>query len=182
MTIVSGTYTFEAISQALGIPPSEVPTLPSDLNIAVLGGGGEQKRISAANLELLKSFDPKRFMTFEAVSRRLKIDENRLRELVSEGEIRAFREGDWMKFMKIHVENFVMPDAWPPRDSPQFDASSERDEREEAYDETIVQESGGVRADAPGPAFKLLLIFLGSAALLAGIVWAFVKANDVASQ
>jgi hypothetical protein len=40
------------------------------------------------------------FYTFDEVVRQLHIDENKLKRLVSEGEISAFREGDVMKFKK----------------------------------------------------------------------------------
>ena len=45
------------------------------------------------------------FFTFDEVLKKLQIDETRLKRLVSEGEIRAFREGDEMKFRRADVEN-----------------------------------------------------------------------------
>lgn len=48
--------------------------------------------------------DTKGFYTFDEVLRQLNIDENRLKRLVSEGEIRAFREGDWMKFKVTEID------------------------------------------------------------------------------
>lgn len=45
------------------------------------------------------------FYSFDEVLKRLKIDEQRLKKLVSEGEIRAFREGSEMKFRRIDIEN-----------------------------------------------------------------------------
>src|SRR5262245_54078054 len=45
------------------------------------------------------------FYTFDEVLKRLGIDETKLKRLVSEGEIRAFREGDQMKFRRGDVEN-----------------------------------------------------------------------------
>ena len=45
------------------------------------------------------------FYTFDEVLRQLNIDENRLKRLVSEGEIRAFRQGDTMKLRRADVEN-----------------------------------------------------------------------------
>jgi len=44
------------------------------------------------------------FYTFDEVIRQLNIDEQRLKRLVSEGEIRAFREGDEMKFKKNDID------------------------------------------------------------------------------
>jgi excisionase family DNA binding protein len=47
------------------------------------------------------------FYTFDEVLRQLNIDENRLKRLVSEGEIRAFREGDQMKFKRNEIDNLA---------------------------------------------------------------------------
>jgi excisionase family DNA binding protein len=47
------------------------------------------------------------FYTFDEVLRQLDIDENRLKRLVSEGEIRAFREGDQMKFKRAEIDNLA---------------------------------------------------------------------------
>ena len=44
------------------------------------------------------------FYTFDEVLRQLSIDENRLKRLVSEGEIRAFREGDQMRFKRAEID------------------------------------------------------------------------------
>ena len=44
------------------------------------------------------------FYTFDEVIKHLSIDEQRLKRLVSEGEIRAFREGDEMKFKKSDID------------------------------------------------------------------------------
>lgn len=44
------------------------------------------------------------FYTFDEVVRQLHIDENKLKRLVSEGEISAFREGDVMKFKKTEID------------------------------------------------------------------------------
>lgn len=44
------------------------------------------------------------FYTFDEVVRQLKIDENKLKRLVSEGEISAFREGDVMKFKRSEID------------------------------------------------------------------------------
>jgi len=47
------------------------------------------------------------FYTFDEVVRQLKIDENKLKRLVSEGEISAFREGDVMKFKKSEIDKIA---------------------------------------------------------------------------
>ena len=47
------------------------------------------------------------FYSFDEVLRQLNIDENRLKRLVSEGEIRAFREGDQMKFKRSEIDNLA---------------------------------------------------------------------------
>lgn len=48
-------------------------------------------------------FPGKEFFTFDECMMVLNIDENRLKRLVSEGEIRAFREGDQMKFKRTEI-------------------------------------------------------------------------------
>ena len=45
------------------------------------------------------------FYTFDEVLRKMSIDEQRLKKLVSEGEIRAFREGQEMKFRRADIDN-----------------------------------------------------------------------------
>lgn len=47
------------------------------------------------------------FYSFDEVLRQLSIDENRLKRLVSEGEIRAFREGDQMKFKRSEIDSLA---------------------------------------------------------------------------
>lgn len=47
----------------------------------------------------------KEFFSFEEALRELRLKEEELRRLVSEGEIRAFREGDTMKLRRSDVEN-----------------------------------------------------------------------------
>ena len=51
------------------------------------------------------------FYSFGEVLKRLNIDETKLKRLVSEGEIRAFREGDQMKFRKADIENLDLTGA-----------------------------------------------------------------------
>jgi hypothetical protein len=47
------------------------------------------------------------FYSFDEVLRQLNIDENRLKRLVSEGEIRAFREGGAMKFKRGEIDGLA---------------------------------------------------------------------------
>ena len=47
------------------------------------------------------------FYSFDEVLRQLNIDENRLKRLVSEGEIRAFREGGQMKFKRGEIDGLA---------------------------------------------------------------------------
>lgn len=47
------------------------------------------------------------FYTFDEVLRQLNIDENRLKRLVSEGELRAFREGEQMKFKRTEIDGLA---------------------------------------------------------------------------
>jgi excisionase family DNA binding protein len=47
------------------------------------------------------------FYSFDEVLRQLNIDENRLKRLVSEGEIRAFREGDAMRFKRQEIDGLA---------------------------------------------------------------------------
>ncbi len=47
------------------------------------------------------------FYSFDEVLQQLNIDENRLKRLVSEGEIRAFREGGAMKFKRGEIDSLA---------------------------------------------------------------------------
>ncbi len=47
------------------------------------------------------------FYSFDEVLRQLNIDENRRKRLVSEGEIRAFREGGAMKFKRLEIDGLA---------------------------------------------------------------------------
>ena len=47
------------------------------------------------------------FYTFDEVVRQLHIDQGKLKRLVSEGEISAFREGDVMKFKKSEIDKLA---------------------------------------------------------------------------
>jgi hypothetical protein len=59
----------------------------------------------ASRAEVMRVGKSGEFFTFDEVLKKLHIDETRLKRLVSEGEIRAFREGDEMKFRRADVEN-----------------------------------------------------------------------------
>ena len=48
--------------------------------------------------------DKEEFLSFEKVLKELKLKEEELKRLVSEGEIRAFRDADKMKFKKEDVD------------------------------------------------------------------------------
>lgn len=48
---------------------------------------------------------PDQFYSFEEALKELRLKEEELKRLVSEGEIRAFREGDTMKLRRADVEN-----------------------------------------------------------------------------
>ena len=68
-------------------------------------GQERQGRLTAkrtkAGWQMAKSGE---FYTFDEVVRQLKIDEGKLKRLVSEGEISAFREGDVMKFKRTEID------------------------------------------------------------------------------
>ena len=49
--------------------------------------------------------EKEQFYSFEEALRELRLKEEELKRLVSEGEIRAFREGDTMRLRKTDVEN-----------------------------------------------------------------------------
>jgi hypothetical protein len=51
--------------------------------------------------------DPKEFLNFEDALRHLRLKEEELKRLVSEGEIRAFREGETMKLRRQDVEHLA---------------------------------------------------------------------------
>ncbi len=50
------------------------------------------------------------FYTFQEVLKQLNIDGQKLKRLVSEGEIRAFREGDEMKFKRSDIDSLDISD------------------------------------------------------------------------
>lgn len=81
------------------------------------------------------------FFTFDEVLRQLSIDETRLKRLVSEGEIRAFREGDQMKFRKADVENLDLTGARSEEECGVIDLSvGKKGDSEELTDDVIFDE------------------------------------------
>jgi len=54
---------------------------------------------------MAKSSKSDEFFTFDEVLKELKLSEDELKKLVSEGEIRAFKDEDRMKFKRADVEN-----------------------------------------------------------------------------
>ncbi len=74
------------------------------------------------------------FYSFEKVLRELHLQEEELKKLVSEGEIRAFRDDDKMKFKKEDIERFKRS----PGDLPTIEAPSG-----ELTDELFGDDDGG---------------------------------------
>lgn len=75
------------------------PLAPLHFEVPDVKPGREQPR---------QEFGPD-FYSFDECLVALNIDENRLKRLVSEGEIRAFREGDQMKFKRKEIEGLLRP-------------------------------------------------------------------------
>jgi len=82
------------------------------------------------------------FYTFDEVLRQLNIDENRLKRLVSEGEIRAFREGDQMKFRKTDVENLDVTGSRSEEETGVIDLSKGKDESSETLTDDLIFDEG----------------------------------------
>lgn len=80
------------------------------------------------------------FFTFDEVLKKLAIDETKLKRLVSEGEIRAFREGDEMKFRRSDVENLDLLGARSEEETGVIDLSSGADVSETLTDDLIFDE------------------------------------------
>lgn len=80
------------------------------------------------------------FFTFDEVIRKLDIDETKLKRLVSEGEIRAFREGDEMKFRRSDVENLDVVGAASEEETGVIDLSAGSDSSETLTDDLIFDE------------------------------------------
>jgi len=80
------------------------------------------------------------FFTFDEVLSKLNIDETKLKRLVSEGEIRAFREGDEMKFRRSDVENLDVVGAHSEEETGVIDLSAGSDSSETLTDDLIFDE------------------------------------------
>ena len=82
------------------------------------------------------------FYTFDEVLKRLAINESKLKRLVSEGEIRAFREGDQMKFRKTDVENLDVTGARSEEETGVIDLSKGKDESSETLTDDLIFDEG----------------------------------------
>ena len=82
------------------------------------------------------------FFTFDEVLRRLSIDETKLKRLVSEGEIRAFREGDQMKFRKADVENLDLTGARSEEETGVIDLSAGKKGDSETLTDDLIFDEG----------------------------------------
>ena len=82
------------------------------------------------------------FFTFDEVLKRLAINESKLKRLVSEGEIRAFREGDQMKFRKADVENLDVTGARSEEETGVIDLSKGKDESSETLTDDLIFDEG----------------------------------------
>ena len=80
------------------------------------------------------------FYSFGEVLKRLNIDETKLKRLVSEGEIRAFREGDQMKFRKADIENLDLTGARSEEETGVIDLSAGKGDSETLTDDLIFDE------------------------------------------
>ncbi len=88
------------------------------------------------------------FFTFDEVLRKLKIDETKLKRLVSEGEIRAFREGEEMKFRRADVENLDVAGARSEEETGVIDLSAGSDSSETLTDDLIFDEGDDLDLNA----------------------------------
>ncbi len=82
------------------------------------------------------------FFTFDEVLKRLAINESKLKRLVSEGEIRAFREGDQMKFRRSDVENLDVTGARSEEETGVIDLSKGKDESSETLTDDLIFDEG----------------------------------------
>jgi hypothetical protein len=85
------------------------------------------------------------FYTFDEVLGRLKIDANKLKRLVSEGEIRAFREGDEMKFKRGDIDGLDVGKGGEP-ETLDF-AAAEAESSETLTDDLIFDEGDELELD-----------------------------------
>jgi excisionase family DNA binding protein len=82
------------------------------------------------------------FYTFDEVLKRLAINESKLKRLVSEGEIRAFREGDQMKFRRTDVENLDVTGARSEEETGVIDLSKGKEESSETLTDDLIFDEG----------------------------------------
>lgn len=82
------------------------------------------------------------FFTFDEVLKRLAINESKLKRLVSEGEIRAFREGDQMKFRRTDVENLDVTGARSEEETGVIDLSKGKEESSETLTDDLIFDEG----------------------------------------
>jgi excisionase family DNA binding protein len=82
------------------------------------------------------------FYTFEEVLKRLSINESKLKRLVSEGEIRAFREGDQMKFRRSDVENLDVTGSRSEEETGVIDLSKGKAESSETLTDDLIFDEG----------------------------------------
>jgi len=102
------------------------------------------------------------FYTFDEVVRQLKIDENKLKRLVSEGEISAFREGDVMKFKRSEIDKLstkggssetsetVLSEITLEDEAPAFEESGETLTDDLVFESTGTEDQVEI-GSAPGP-------------------------------
>lgn len=82
------------------------------------------------------------FFSFNEVLKRLSIDETKLKRLVSEGEIRAFREGDQMKFRRADVENLDLTGARSEEETGVIDLSAGKKGDSETLTDDLIFDEG----------------------------------------
>ena len=81
------------------------------------------------------------FYTFHEVLGQLNIDEQKLKRLVSEGEIRAFREGDEMKFKKSDIDTLDVG-ASADGETREIDLSAGADDASETLTDDLIFDEG----------------------------------------
>lgn len=81
------------------------------------------------------------FYTFEEVLGQLNIDEGKLKRLVSEGEIRAFREGDEMKFKKTDIDTLDLR-AGAEDETREIDLSAAGEDASETLTDDLIFDEG----------------------------------------
>ena len=103
------------------------------------------------------------FYTFDEVVRQLKIDENKLKRLVSEGEISAFREGDVMKFKRSEIDKLstkggsetsetVLSEITLEDEAPAFEESGETLTDDLVFESSGTEDQIDLGADTSAPA------------------------------